>query len=458
MKKKYESLIEGSISKSLILFAVPIMVTNLFQQFYNSVDTAVIGSFAGNNSLAAVGSSATLMNLLVGFFLGIATGTGILIANYYGAGNYKKLKKVAQTAILLSFCAGIVIMILGIIFVYKILVFMNCPYEVILLAASYLKIILIGVPANLVYNVGAGIVRACGDSKRPLYYLFLSGMLNAVLDFLFVAYFKMDVEGAALATTIAQYFSAVLIIINIRNSAMPYKIKLKNMSLSKEEAIDITKISVPCGLQTAMFNISNILVQISINGFGAIVMAGYAAYERIDLFLYVPMQAFSLAISTFVGQNIGAGKQSRIKKGIRIALIITLFVTILLSLIVIYFRNSLLGLFTSSSEIKEAGIKCMFILAPFTWTLLFSEILAGAIRGTGKTVQTMIITACSVCVFRIIWLSILNPMFNDVRIVYLCYPVSWTLASICITIYYLIIKDKNVQTKKLKKGKLKVSI
>lgn len=442
MKKKYESLTEGSISKSLILFAIPIIITNLLQQFYNSVDTAVVGSFAGSASLAAVGSSATIMNLLVGFFLGIATGTGVLAANYYGAQNFKKLRDTIKTSLLLSLCAGIIIMVIGIIFVHKILILMNCPDEVIDLSSAYLKIILLGIPANLVYNVAAGIVRACGDSKRPLYYLFFSGILNAILDFVFVAFLKMDVQGAALATTISQYFAAVLILINIRTSNMPYRIRLKNIRFSKREAADIIKISVPCGLQTAMFNISNILVQSSINSFGAVVMAGYAAYERLDLFLYVPMQAFSLAISTFVGQNVGAGKRERIRHGIRSALFITILVTIVLSLITMYFRNPLLGIFTSSEEIKQAGVNCMFILAPFTWTLSFAEVLGGAIRGTGKAVQTMIITACAICVYRVIWLCTLNPIFRDIRIVYWCYPISWMLSSVCFIIYYFLVRKK----------------
>lgn len=437
MSKKEYSLTEGPIGKSLLFFAIPIMLSNLLQQLYNAVDSSIVGRFAGSMPLAAVGSSGALINLLVGFFLGISTGTSVIFAKYYGAKDENKLLKTMNTSIILSLIAGIIITLVGMIYTGKLLVLMNCPEDVIGLSSTYLRVYFIGIIGMMVYNVGAGIIRARGDSKKPLYYLVFSGILNLVLDILFVAVLKWGVQGAALATVIAQYFSAVLVVMNLIRIPESYKLKITNITFDKETAAEIIKISIPCGLQSAMFNISNMLVQIKINGFGSIAMAGSAAYEKIDSFLYVPMMAFGLAISTFVGQNIGAGKHDRIKKGVNICLKYSIIITIIMSSIVLLLGNQFLNLFTSSVEVKNMGLIMMYVLAPFSFTHCFTEVLAGAIRGAGLAFQTMIITLVCICVFRIIWLMSLLSFINDIRIVYWCYPVSWILCSVCFIIYYL---------------------
>ena len=386
MKNKIENLTEGVIWKKIVLFAIPIMLSNLLQQLYNACDSAVVGNFAGSEALAAVGSTDALINLLVGFFLGISTGTGVIFSRYFGADDEKKLLDVMNAAVMLSIICGIFIMIIGLIWTTDLLKIMHCPEDVINLATTYLRIYLLGMVGMLVYNVGSGIIRACGDSKHPLYYLMFSGILNLILNLIFVAGFNMGVAGSALATAISQFFSAFLVIMNLVRIPYSYRLNIRKIKFNKETAKQIIKISVPCGLQSSMFNISNMIVQIKINDFGSVAMAGCAAYEKIDGFLYMPMMALGLSISTFVGQNIGAGKYERIKKGVNVCLVLSVIITMIGSAIVLLTGGRLLNVFTDNEEVKNIGILMMFILAPFTWTHSFTEILGGAIRGAGSAV------------------------------------------------------------------------
>lgn len=437
MKSKIENLTEGVIWKKIILFAIPLMISNLLQQLYNACDSAVVGNFAGNEALAAVGSTGALINLLVGFFLGISTGTGVIFSRYFGAEDEKKLSEVMNTAIILSVICGIFIMIFGLIWTTDLLKIMHCPDDVIDLATIYLRIYLLGMVGMLVYNVGSGIIRACGDSKHPLYYLIFSCILNLILNLIFVAGLNMGVAGSALSTAISQFFSAALVIINLIRIPYSYRLNIHKITFNKETAKQIIKISVPCGLQSSMFNISNMIVQMKINDFGSVAMAGCAAYEKIDGFLYMPMMALGLSISTFVGQNIGAGKYERIKKGIRICLILSVIITAIACGIVLITGSQLLNIFTSNEEVKNVGITMMFILAPFTWTHSFTEILGGAIRGAGSAVQVMAITALNICVLRIIWMIVALPIKNDIKVLSWCYPISWIICSLCFIAYYL---------------------
>ena len=386
MKNKIENLTEGVIWKKIVLFAIQIMLSNLLQQLYNACDSAVVGNFAGSEALAAVGSTGALINLLVGFFLGISTGTGVIFSRYFGADDEKKLLDVMNAAVMLSIICGIFIMIIGLIWTTDLLKIMHCPEDIINLATTYLRIYLLGMVGMLVYNVGSGIIRACGDSKHPLYYLMFSGILNLILNLIFVAGFNMGVAGSALATAISQFFSAFLVIMNLVRIPYSYRLNIRKIKFNKETAKQIIKISVPCGLQSSMFNISNMIVQIKINDFGSVAMAGCAAYEKIDGFLYMPMMALGLSISTFVGQNIGAGKYERIKKGVNVCLVLSVIITMIGSAIVLLTGGRLLNVFTDNEEVKNIGILMMFILAPFTWTHSFTEILGGAIRGAGSAV------------------------------------------------------------------------
>ena len=434
--KRTLSLTDGPVFRSVIMFALPILMSNLFQQLYNSVDGMVTGSFAGSLALAAVGATGSLINLLIGFFLGISTGTGVLFAMYYGAGELHSLKRVLDSAFLLSVVAGMLISVPGILFAPQLLHLMNTPEDVMPLAVTYLRIYLAGTVINLIYNTGAGIIRAVGDSKHPLIYLVISGIANLVMDLLFVAVFDWGVAGAALATVLAQVIAAVPVVIHLMHFPPEYRLRMFHYDLDRNTIFRVIGISVPCGLQSSMFNISNLLIQVEINAFGSAVMAGITAYSRIDGFVYMPMMALSLSCSTYVGQNFGAAKYDRAKKGIRICLIASLLCSLALAILVVLLSDYLLRLFTTEVNTLSYAKMMMHYMAPFGWIFAFSDILGGAIRGAGKPGPVTVINGICICLFRIIWLSVLLRFIWDIRIVLACYPVSWLLCSIVTIIYY----------------------
>ncbi len=430
------ALTDGPVTKSLILFAVPILLSNLLQQLYNSIDSAVVGHFAGSSALAAVGSTGSLINLLIGFFLGIATGTGVLYAMHYGAEDYPGLKKLIDSAMVISISAGAFITLVGMIFCRPLLQWIQTPEDVLPLGVSYLRIYFAGTIINLVYNVGAGMIRAEGDSTRPLIYLFISGIANLILDLLLVAVFDMGVAGAAIATVAAQTISAILVVMRLTRLDARYRFHPLQIKPDKTAVWDIIRISVPCGLQGSMFNISNFIVQSRINTFGTVAMAGITAYSRIDGFIYMPMGALGLTVSTYVGQNIGAGKFDRVRRGIRVCLAMCIGFALLVGWSVFFCCRPLLRLFTDDPSATEYALNMMHYLAPFAFLLGFSDILGGAIRGAGHPMKVTVISALCICAFRIIWLVVLLPVYHDIRILYLCYPLSWSLSSLAIVIYY----------------------
>lgn len=436
MVKTKAGLTEGPIFKGLIFFTIPLLLSNLFQQLYNSVDSLVVGNYAGDLALAAVGSTGSLINLLIGFFMGISTGANILYAMHYGAGDHGGLKKLIDSALLLSAICGAVISVLGVVLSEQMLIWMDTPEDVLPLSTSYLRIYLGGTIITLIYNVGAGMIRAEGDSTRPLVYLMIGGVVNLILDLVFIAWLGWGVVGAAWATVIAQLVSAILIVIRLTKLNEAYRLNIFKMRMDKLAVWDITRISVPCGLQGSMFSISNLLVQTKINSFGSIAMAGVTAYSKIDGFIYMPIMAISLAVSTYVGQNIGAGKFDRIGKGIKQCLIMGVAAAVIMGGSVMLLGENVVGLFTKTPEAQVYALEQMKFMAPFVWVFVFSDVLGGAIRGAGSTTSVTIISALSICVFRILWLTILLPLNNDIHILFLCYPVSWAISSLATTIFY----------------------
>lgn len=431
------NLTEGPIISGIVAFALPLMLSNLFQQLYNSIDSAVVGSFAGDISLAAVGSTAALINLLIGFFLGIATGTGVLYAIRYGASDWAGLKKICDAAMFLAFTAALVIGMGGIVFAPRLLRWIDMPEDVLPIAIVYLRIYLAGNVPNLLYNVAAGMIRAAGDSKRPLLYLGASGCLNLILDLLFVAGLGMGAPGAAVATVLAQLLSCVLAVGRLMRLPEEYRFRPTKMRLDRGAILDVIRISVPCGLQAAMFNISNLLVQARINSFGSVVMAGTTAYGKLDGFIYMPTGALSLTASTYVGQNTGAGHMERVRQGVRLCLGLSLAVSLSMGGLVIALFRPAIGMFTSEPEVMAVARQEMLYLATMAWVFTFSDILGGAMRGAGEATPVMLISALCICVYRIIWLTLVLSLFRDIRMVFLCYPTSWALSSAVMAIYYL---------------------
>ena len=433
---KNTSLTEGPIAKSIILFALPILLSNLFQQLYNAVDSAVVGRFAGEAALAAVGSTGSIINLLIGFFLGLATGTSVLYAMHFGAQDYPGLKKLIDSAMLISVAVSVFISAVGIGFCRPLLLWMDTPEDVLPLGMTYLRIFFSGTVVTMIYNVGAAMIRAEGDSTRPLIYLVVGGVSNFLLDLLLVAVFDMGVAGAAIATVAAQAISAVLVVRRLMRLDERYRFRPLKMTFNKTTAWDIIRISVPCGLQGSMFNIANLLVQAKINAFGTMAMAGITAYGKIDGCIYMPISALSFSVSTYVGQNIGAGQFARIRKGIRLCLALCIGCTLFMGGLVICFCRPLLGIFTTDPEAQSYALGMMRLLAPTAWLLSFNDIFGGAIRGAGQAMKVTIISALTICVYRVLWLLVTLRFWMDIRLVYLCYPISWLLCAIAMTVFY----------------------
>lgn len=435
-EKVKNSLTEGPIVKSLILYMLPILVSNIFQQLYNTVDSIVVGRFSGDYALAAVGSSGALINLMIGFFLGLATGAGVIFAMHFGAKDYDELRKVVDNSVILGLIIGGVISVCGIFFSDNLLSLMSTPDTVFPLAKQYLQIYLGGTIVNILYNICAGLIRAEGNSRAPLVYLVIGGVTNIFLDILLVAVFRWGVVGAAIATVASQFVSALLCIIHMNRMDERYRLRLLHMKFDKKKCRELIRISVPCGLQSAMFNISNFLIQVKINSFGDTVMAGVAAYGKIDGFIYMPTAALSLSLSTFVGQNIGAGRYDRVKKGIRAVLIIAECIAVCLGTTIYFTCPMLLRIFTTEDATINAALVMMHFCAPLAWLFIPSDILGSAIRGAGKTFAVTVISAMCICVFRLIWLPVIFHFFNDVRLLYVVYPITWALSSIGMATLY----------------------
>lgn len=435
-KKRVIDLTQGSIWKNLIIFAFPIMCANLFQQLYNTVDSLVVGQFVGHTALAAVGATGSLTGLVIGFFMGMGTGSGVVISQYYGAKDHVNLEKSVHTAMAIAIAFGIILGVIGIIISPFLLTLMNTPDDVMDQAVLYLRIYFGGVITLTVYNIGSGILRAVGDSKRPLYYLIVSGIANVVFNLLFVCVFNMGVAGVAWGTILSQLLSCILVIINLVKCTDSYRLELKRIRFDKEIFFRIAKIGLPAGVQSMVISLSNIVIQSKVNIFGSVAMAGYSAANRIDGFVYMPLNALSLAMTTFTAQNLGARKMHRAKKGTRTAIIMGLIVIIAAGWTAALFARPLIGLFSSEEDVIIYGVRTITVLGGGYFLFTFNDILAGVIRGAGNATVPMIISIFNMCIVRILWLTILLPIWQDFNLVLVCYPLTWGLSSLCYLIYY----------------------
>lgn len=426
---------EGVIWKQLLLFSFPLLVGNLFQQLYNTVDSIVVGNFIGSQALAAVGSSTPLINLIIGMFMGIATGAGVIISQYYGAENAQKLSWAVHTCIALSILGGILLSILGVVLSPYILNWMGTPEDVIENSVIYLQIYFSGSLFNLLYNMAAGILRAVGDSRRPLYYLCISSAVNIVLDLVFVVVFSMGIAGVGYATIIAQAVSAVLAFFALVRTKDSYRVELKKIAIDKRMMKRILAIGIPSGIQHSIISLSNVIVQANINGYGSAAMAGYGAYSKIDGFVMLPLQSFCIAATTFTGQNIGAEKEKRVKQGIVQGIVISAVYTLALSPLLLWKAEDLLQIFSSDPEVLRYGKITISMLIPFYGVLSIHQILMGTFRGAGKTMVTMLIGIGNMCVLRMIYINGIVPFFPSYEAVMLCYPITWTTTMLMDVLY-----------------------
>lgn len=428
---------QGSITKHLINFSLPLLLGNLFQQLYNMVDTWVVGNYVSNEAFSAVGTVGPVINTLIGFFLGLSSGAGVVISQYYGAGREEKVRQAVHTALMLTLALGVVFTAAGIAMTPLMLQLMKTPAEVAPEQAAYLRIYFAGVMGLLLYNMGSGILRAVGDSRRPFYFLVVSAVLNTVLDLLFVIKFHMGVEGVAYATIIAQAVSALLTLWVLMRAEGGIRLELRALRFTWSVLRQIVAVGIPAALQMAITAFSNVFVQSYINYFGPDCMSGWTAYTKVDQLVILPVQSISMANTTFVGQNLGVGDTPRAKKGVRISLWLSVAVTAVLLIPVLLFAPDLTAFFNSKAEVVSYGALLLRLLSPFYFFFCINQIYAGALRGAGNSQMPMWIMLGSFVVFRQIYLYIMsNYISNEIIPIALSYPAGWFVCSVATLLYY----------------------
>lgn len=419
----------GPILSKMLLFAVPLMCSSILQLLFNAADIVVVGRFAGDNSLAAVGSNASLIGLITNLFLGLSIGANALVARYYGAKREKDISEAVHTAMLLSVYSGIILTVVGFFGAKQILIWMQTPNEVIDLAALYLRIYFFGMTATMIYNFGSAILRAVGDTKRPLYYLFTAGVVNVILNLFFVIRLHMDVAGVATATVISQCISAFLITRCLMKESGSIQLKLRQLHIYKDKFIGILRIGLPAGIQGIIFSLSNVVIQSSVNLFGAAIVAGNSAAVNLEGFVYVAMNAFHQATLTFSGQNMGAGNYKRINKIVITGLISVCVVGLVLGNLLVLAGNGLLEIYSSSPDVIAAGMVRLKIIG-VTYALCGAmDVMVGGLRGIGYSVMPMLVSLVGACGIRMLWLATIFqiPQFHTVPMIYYSYPISWLI-------------------------------
>ena len=436
-KTKQKGLMtEGVIWKELLLFSVPLLLGNLFQQLYNAVDSVVVGNYIGAQALAAVGSSAPVINLLVSFFMGLSVGAGVIISRYFGARNMESLQDSIHTSLALTMTAGIFMTLFGIIFSPTILRWIGTPSDVMSSSVLYLRIYFGGILSVMLYNMGSGILRAVGDSNNPLYFLIVSSITNILLDLLFVIVFDMGIAGVGWATLIAQTISAVLTLLLLIKTKQEYKVTLKKIRFHKDKLIEIIRLGLPSGIQNGVVSFSNVIVQSNINAFGSLAMAGCGAYTKIDGFAILPVMSYSMALTTFTGQNMGAKKYDRVKQGARSGIIMSLLTTIAISALLLIFGEQVLSIFSDNPKVISYGLYMMHVLAPFYIFLAISHAFNGIIRGAGITTIPMIVMITCWCGMRMTWILASVPIFHDIGVVFMGWPLTWAASALWLFLYY----------------------
>ncbi len=426
---------EGRIWKKILYFSIPLILGNLFQQMYNTVDSIVVGNYIGSNALAAVGSGSSFINLLIGFCVGASAGAGVVISQAYGAQDEERVHHAVHTTVAIAMAAGVVVTIAGILLAPVVHTIMGTPAEVYDDAVMYLRVYFGGMFFSVLYNMTAGILNAVGNSKRSLIYLMIAAVSNIVLDLFFVIVLKMGIVGVALATNISQFLSCVFIIGYLLKTDGVYKLKIKDIRFYENLVSKIIRVGLPTGIQNIVIAISNVIIQSGINGFGTVVMAGFTSYVKIDGFNFLPLMSFSMAATTFTGQNIGAGKIDRVKKGMKVSLIMGMGYAMMTGMLLYFLAPQAMGIFTKDPEVVACGVYLMKFFCPFYWILAFIHIMAGTIRGTGKTLPPMVIILVSLCLFRIVWIATVVPMIGELYSLIMVYPLSFAVGA-ALTILY----------------------
>ena len=425
----------GSIPKRIFWFSVPLLLGNLFQQLYNAVDSAIVGRFVGKEALAAVGSSMSMINLVVSLFMGIAIGGTVCVSQYYGARDKEGLHHAIHTIAAFSLVAGVLMSILGVVLSKWLLIAMGTPEDVLEYSTLYFKIFFGGALPLVIYNMGSGLLRAVGDSKRPLYYLIVSSILNIIFDLLFVAVFHWGIAGAAIATVLAQGLSALLVVRVLITTNEDYRLILKDVRFYGRQLNNIVSVGLPSGVQNAVVSLSNVFVQSSINSFGTLAMAGCGAYMKVDGFVLLPAMSFSMAMTTFTGQNMGAGNYERVKKGIKTGACMSMGTVAVIVLLLQIAAEPILSIFSMDPEVVAIGIQMMHVMSMGYVLVAFSHAMAGALRGAGLTKVPMVVMIGCWCVLRILWINYVGKPMERLDVVLMGYPVTWMCSTVIMLIY-----------------------
>ena len=433
---KRNQITEGVIYKQLLIFFIPILIGSAFQQLYNTADTLIVGKFVGTTALAAVGAPATLINLLLNFFIGLAGGASVIVGQYYGAENKKGVSLVVHTSALLCILFGLFLSIFGVIYAPVLLEMIAVPSDIMADTLIYTRIFFLGMIPSIFYNVGAGILRAIGDSKTPLYFLITSTIANIILDIVFVVIFNMAVAGVAIATILCQMLSAALVAYKLIKTNECYQLQPSKLSIDKTSFMKILQIGLPTGLQSVMYSISNLIIQTSVNSLGTASIAAWSVSGKIDGLFWMMIGAFGVSISTFVAQNYGAGKIDRVKKSVKTCYIMCAVGAVILSFIFVTCGKTLFSLFTSDADVIRIGMEIIIAMTPYYITFVGIEIYSSAIRATGEALKPMLITAFGVCGLRILWMLFVVPNNLTISTICLCYPITWIVTSTMFTIYY----------------------
>lgn len=435
--KKSTSLTEGSIAGKIIGFAIPLFFGNLFQQMYNMADSLIVGNFLGDKALAAVTSTGSLIFLLVGFFNGTAMGAGVVIGRYFGARDYEKVKKAVHTDIAFGVIAGILMTIIGVCFTPTILGWMGTPADVFPNSVMYLRVYFMGSLASIMYNVCMGILHAIGDSKHPLYYLIFSSCVNIVLDLIFCGVFRLGVEFAALATIISQFLSVILCMSKLMRVDDVYQVRLKEVSLDPVMIKQILTLGLPSGMQNSIISLANIVVQSNINAFGTAAMAGCGSYSKLEGFGFLPITCFTMALTTFVSQNLGAKEYDRVKKGTAFGIGCTLFLAETVGILIYTLAPNVIGIFGGGADAIAYGVLQAKTVTLFYFLLAFSHSAAAIMRGAGKSTVPMYVMLVSWCLIRITYITIVGTLFDNIQLIFMAYPITWTISSVIFLVYLL---------------------
>lgn len=433
-------LIEGKIWKQILKFFFPILIGTFFQQLYNTVDTIIVGQYVGTTALAAVGSTGNLISLLVNFFVGLSSGTTVLIAQFYAANKEHQVFKTVHTSFALALFCGIFMTFFGLFFSKQCLDVMGVPLDILDASTLYLRLYFLGIIPLVIYNIGTSILRAIGDSRTPLIYLIICTFINIVLDYVFIVYFYMGIAGAGIATSIAQLISALLVCHKLMHTTKCYRLSIKKISFDIDILKNILKIGIPAGLQSIMYSVSNIILQIKINSFGTSMIAAWTVYCKIDALFFMVAEAFSSALMTFVGQNYGVKHFSRVRQGMKTCIGMLSISAILLSVLLMSFGQHISLLFSSDEMVINETIQIIHLIVPYYITYSAAEIISATMRGCGDSIKPMILVCCGICLLRILWVIVMPLIYDSFNIVIICYPISWTVTSLFFIVYYQIFK------------------